>query len=900
MSEPIDSKEAACPQAPAGSEPAASGDQFKTKPHLRPAENGSDGSCDTMTQLIRPPDSVIMEAGVKKMLKISCHKCLQKLDVTFLEAFSRFNCPSCEVELIVPRWFDNYLLEEPGGIGGMATVYRALDLALDREVAIKVLNPDVASQAERSELFLHEARTAATINHYAVIPIYTCGVFEGQPYIVMQYMGGGSLEAKLKLAMGSLPVGDVAKWIRDVAEGLDNARRHGITHHDIKPGNIMLDSDGNAKIGDFGLAQAVNDSRSSQVVEMTKAWVSPHYVSPEKIRDGKEDFLGDIYSLGATFYHLATGFTPFSSSSIDELLKMRLTLDPLPPHRQRPDLPLPLAHLILAMMDREPDKRPHYREIAKSLNEYLKSTDSKKTVLKGPKLKTAAVNLNVNLDRGAAEQPKDKDSEEEAAQEAAPRKSFLPLASIIGVAAIAGLCVYGWQSGKLQQAFPFLKTLAAGSGQQQEEADKVPFATAAFVLGDVAAASEAAEKAFTDISAPAEVRTQAAVQLAIAKYLSKDSGAKDNCAFIAERLEAIRTASDPSGELSLGDPPAKSIVSFLGNYDNKPSDLSERLSSASPSLRLAGSFAIFLRSTRSKMPKEMVLSAFNDYKKAAQAAPKQIWGNAWQGRLDLWSDYLAGAYLAPGAADVPAVEPLFASLPQQLGIKPGSPAEKPKPKVIVFQDGKEPEQPQPQAGEAKPGPTPQELALLEKFNETGVMALLSKQAVQRPRPAGLKFEQQALDRYLASVSEPAKASEAARAAIVSGLRSALERSLLRIPMDFDSFESPSGELGKGALFTNGKDLIYKTDSGRTAYLKWEELGAKHFILLADSYSRLLESVAFDAAKDSALRHEVAGEILKLAVLAGWCGDYRVASQSAQRALRADPGLGGEAERLLLK
>ena len=125
-------------------------------------------------------------AGNTKAVKISCHSCGQKLDMSHMESFSRVACPACGAELIVPRWFDNYLLEETAGIGGMATVYRALDLALDREVAIKVLNDDLALQVDRSEMFLQEARTAATINHYAVIPIYTCGIFENQTYIVMQ------------------------------------------------------------------------------------------------------------------------------------------------------------------------------------------------------------------------------------------------------------------------------------------------------------------------------------------------------------------------------------------------------------------------------------------------------------------------------------------------------------------------------------------------------------------------------------------------------------------------------------------------------------------------------------------------------------------------------------------
>ncbi len=149
----------------------------------------------------------------RRPVKIFCHHCQQKLDVTSLEPFSRFACPMCGTELIVPTWFDNYLLEEPVGTGGMATVYRALDIALDREVAIKILKEEVLPASELSDLFLNEARTAATINHYAVVPIYTCGICDGKTYIVMQFMNGGSLEQKQKACENlTVPVNDAVKW----------------------------------------------------------------------------------------------------------------------------------------------------------------------------------------------------------------------------------------------------------------------------------------------------------------------------------------------------------------------------------------------------------------------------------------------------------------------------------------------------------------------------------------------------------------------------------------------------------------------------------------------------------------------------------------------------------------
>lgn len=316
-------------------------------------------------------DPVTPGTQSRQPVKISCHKCGQKLDLSTLEPFSHVACPACGSDLIVPRWFDNYLLEEIAGVGGMATVYRALDLALDREVAIKVLHPELAVQVDKSELFLHEARTAATINHYAVIPIYTCGIFENQTYIVMQYMGGGSLEMILNQNPEPLPLLHVISWIRDIAMGLENARQHGIVHHDIKPANIMLDMEAKAKIGDFGIAQIVSGNSNAIVEEINQGWLSPHYTSPEKIRTGEEDYRGDIYSLGATFYHLVTGLTPYPNTDLEDLLQKRLSAEPMAPHLQRKDLPEELSCLILAMMAMDPEQRPDYESVVAVLNQYI-------------------------------------------------------------------------------------------------------------------------------------------------------------------------------------------------------------------------------------------------------------------------------------------------------------------------------------------------------------------------------------------------------------------------------------------------------------------------------------------------------------------------------------------------
>lgn len=323
---------------------------------------------------------------ITRSLKFYCHQCGQKLDATGLDPFSKIICPACNTELIVPIWFDNYLLEEPVGQGGMASVYRALDLALDREVAIKLFNTD--SVSERSaDLFLHEARTAATINHYAIIPIYTCGTYNGQAYMVMQYMSGGSLDDLMMKQPDPIAVPVAAKWIHDVAEGLNCASKLGIVHHDVKPGNIMLDGEGHAKIGDFGISNSVKSRVNELVSEAFKTFVTPNYVSPEKIMHQSEDTRGDIYSLGATFFHILTRRAPFENPDVHALANMRLTVPPPIPTELRADIPKEISNLILEMMHLNPARRPDYPTIAARLNRYLSNAaKSSRTNPEGKKM----------------------------------------------------------------------------------------------------------------------------------------------------------------------------------------------------------------------------------------------------------------------------------------------------------------------------------------------------------------------------------------------------------------------------------------------------------------------------------------------------------------------------------
>lgn len=299
-------------------------------------------------------------------LRIYCHECQQKLDVSHLTPFEKIPCPACSAEIIVPEWFDSYLLEERCGDGGVAVVYRALDLTLDREVAIKISSIN-DSTLEFSEIFLHEGRVAASLNHPGIVPIYSCGEFNGRCFIVMQYMPRGTLENVIK-DKWELKISQILQWMLDVTEALKFALDSGIVHHDIKPANILVDFDNNVKIGDFGLAYALNDIKSEHLQAELSTFGSPDYVSPEKLTDGYESTKGDIFSLGVTFYELITGVKPFKKAREDEdILEVRESEPVIPPSSLRFEASNNLSKLIMSMLEKEPSKRPNYNDILSKL-----------------------------------------------------------------------------------------------------------------------------------------------------------------------------------------------------------------------------------------------------------------------------------------------------------------------------------------------------------------------------------------------------------------------------------------------------------------------------------------------------------------------------------------------------
>ena len=187
-------------------------------------------------------------------LKISCPGCEQKLDASGIPAFTVISCPNCSTEFTVPFRFGQYLLEDAISEGRFAGIYRASDLRLKREVAIKVLFEELAGNAEIVELFLGAARRTAILNHINVLPIYSCDSFDGLPYIVMEHMEGHCLYSVMQ-SKREIPLADCVNYCILAAKGLDAAHLEGFDHNGLRPSNLLWDGNENIKISDFGMAE---------------------------------------------------------------------------------------------------------------------------------------------------------------------------------------------------------------------------------------------------------------------------------------------------------------------------------------------------------------------------------------------------------------------------------------------------------------------------------------------------------------------------------------------------------------------------------------------------------------------------------------------------------------------
>ncbi|HUW35193.1 MAG TPA: protein kinase [Planctomycetota bacterium] len=245
-------------------------------------------------------------------------------------------------------------LLEKLGKGGNGVVYRARQLSVGRVVAVKILRPALSQDAVYVERFLREARTAARLNHPNIVNAIDAGCDQGHYYFVMEYVDG--VTVRKRLDAGPLAEQEALRIARDIAAALAHANRHAVVHRDVKPDNIMLAADGAAKLADLGLAK--NFTFDVNVTLESSALGTPHYMSPEQARgETRIDIRSDIYSLGATLYHMLTGVPPFRGDTPAAVLTKRLLEAPPNPREQRPDISLATSLLIQRMMARDPEKR---------------------------------------------------------------------------------------------------------------------------------------------------------------------------------------------------------------------------------------------------------------------------------------------------------------------------------------------------------------------------------------------------------------------------------------------------------------------------------------------------------------------------------------------------------------
>lgn len=253
---------------------------------------------------------------------------------------------------LVGQDLGQYHVVEQIGKGGMATVFRATQASMKRDVAIKVLPRTLTHEDTFLERFYREVEIIASLQHPHILPVYDFGEFDGLPYIVMAYMSGGTLGDLI--TDGAMEPSLVRRITREMADALDYAHRKGIIHRDFKPGNVLLDEQGNTYLSDFGLAKV-----SASTMKITGAGVlgTPTYMSPEQSEPGDLTPAADVYALGVTVFQMLTGNVPYDAPSPLGVLMAHVT-QPVPDiRRQRPELPPAVQPMIEKAMAKAPQDR---------------------------------------------------------------------------------------------------------------------------------------------------------------------------------------------------------------------------------------------------------------------------------------------------------------------------------------------------------------------------------------------------------------------------------------------------------------------------------------------------------------------------------------------------------------
>ncbi|MDX2227525.1 MAG: serine/threonine-protein kinase [Verrucomicrobiae bacterium] len=294
--------------------------------------------------------------------QLTCSQCATSMDVSGIAAFSQVQCPHCGHLNIVPRLVAHFQLMNLLGEGGMGSVYSGYDLSLQRVIAVKLLKKELSRNEEFITNFIREAQATALVVHPNVVQVYTFGEDDGQYYLVMELMDNGSLD-DLIMRQGRITEVEGLLIGAQIAAGLGAAHHQGLIHRDLKPGNILFNTQGQAKLVDFGLAIF-----SSQESVPGEIWGTPYYIAPEKLSGGQEDFRSDIYSLGATIFHALAGRPPFEGANATEIVTKHMRSQAVSIQAFAPHVSGETAFVINKMLAKNPyDRYGSYDELVQHL-----------------------------------------------------------------------------------------------------------------------------------------------------------------------------------------------------------------------------------------------------------------------------------------------------------------------------------------------------------------------------------------------------------------------------------------------------------------------------------------------------------------------------------------------------
>ena len=310
------------------------------------------------------------------MIRFTCPHCQKIIASDVWEPGEVTTCAYCSKEVSMPKErltpgavLGDFLLVKKLGAGGMGVVYLAHQLSLDRPAAIKVLNSEFSHEAESVQAFIREARSAAKLNHPNIVQAYAVGEEDGIFFFAMEFIDGKTMKEVLA-AEKKIEPKRAANVVMQIADALDCAwREQKLIHRDIKPDNIMQCANERVKLADLGLSGTFGDDANDDSDEV---FGTPQYISPEQLTGRVTDTRSDIYSLGATFYHLLTGRYPFYDENPEEIFKKHLEEELVPPIKVEPSVPAALNDIIVKMMAKDPEKRfQNCAELSKAIKNFL-------------------------------------------------------------------------------------------------------------------------------------------------------------------------------------------------------------------------------------------------------------------------------------------------------------------------------------------------------------------------------------------------------------------------------------------------------------------------------------------------------------------------------------------------